>query len=184
MCDVLLGVPGMCDKVWQGGWGSKLAKNSVTHFMDGPIECLFVCLFVHPHENRSGSILVCLFCLHTCLFESGPFSFQFISQLSFEYSFIKSSFWWRQKRRRHQQLHACCQTVTNDFDDSRSNNDNNSSSSRNSSRSNNSNSSTATSNIGRMWYELGFLESPTSPMRKIMEPNIIYTWHFKVSLTT
>src|SRR6218665_2398040 len=78
-----------CDK---GGGGSKLAKNSVTHFMDGPIECLFVCLFVHPHENRSGSILVCLFCLHTCLFESGPFSFQFISQLSFEYSFIKSSF--------------------------------------------------------------------------------------------
>src|SRR6218665_1958618 len=29
------GGPGMCDKVWQGR-GSKLAKNSVTYFMDGP----------------------------------------------------------------------------------------------------------------------------------------------------
>ena len=28
--------PGMCDKVWQRGGGSKLAKNSVTYFMDGP----------------------------------------------------------------------------------------------------------------------------------------------------
>ena len=35
MCDVLSGGPGMCDKVWQGR-GSKLAKNSVTYFMDGP----------------------------------------------------------------------------------------------------------------------------------------------------
>ena len=35
MCDVILGVPGCvtkCDK----GRGSKLAKNSVTYFMDGP----------------------------------------------------------------------------------------------------------------------------------------------------
>ena len=36
MCDVLSGGPGMCDKVWQGAGGSKLAKNSVTYFMDGP----------------------------------------------------------------------------------------------------------------------------------------------------
>src|SRR6218665_17736 len=36
MCDVLLGGPRMCDKVCQGG-GSKLAKNSVTYFMDGPL---------------------------------------------------------------------------------------------------------------------------------------------------
>ena len=36
MCDVLSGGPGMCDKVWQSGGGSKLAKNSVTYFMDGP----------------------------------------------------------------------------------------------------------------------------------------------------
>jgi len=35
MCDVLLGVPGCvtkCDRVR----GSKLAKNSVTYFIDGP----------------------------------------------------------------------------------------------------------------------------------------------------
>ena len=31
MCDVLSGGPGMCDR-----GGSKLAKNSVTYFMDGP----------------------------------------------------------------------------------------------------------------------------------------------------
>src|SRR6218665_691990 len=30
------GSPGMCDEVRQGGGGSKLAKNSVTYFMDGP----------------------------------------------------------------------------------------------------------------------------------------------------
>ena len=36
MCDVLSGGPGMCDNVRQGGVGSKLAKNSVTYFMDGP----------------------------------------------------------------------------------------------------------------------------------------------------
>src|SRR6218665_1049630 len=36
MCDVLLGGPGMCDKVRQGR-GSKVAKNSVTYFMDGPL---------------------------------------------------------------------------------------------------------------------------------------------------
>ena len=29
--------PGMCDKVWQREGESKLAKNSVTYFMDGPI---------------------------------------------------------------------------------------------------------------------------------------------------
>ncbi len=34
MCDVLSGGPGMCDKCDRGG-GSKLAKNSVTYFMDG-----------------------------------------------------------------------------------------------------------------------------------------------------
>jgi len=45
MCDVLSGGPGMCDKVWQGGGrGSKLAKNSVTYFMDGPIHVvLYAC---------------------------------------------------------------------------------------------------------------------------------------------
>ena len=37
MCDVLLGGSGMCDKVRQGEGGSKLAKNSVTYFMDGPL---------------------------------------------------------------------------------------------------------------------------------------------------
>ena len=37
MCDVLSGGPGMCDKVWQGAGGSKLAKNSMTYFMDGPL---------------------------------------------------------------------------------------------------------------------------------------------------
>jgi len=39
MCDVLLGVPGCvteCDRVYGG---SKLAKNSVTYFMDGPRDC-------------------------------------------------------------------------------------------------------------------------------------------------
>ena len=36
MCDVLSGGPGMCDKVWQREGWSKLAKNSVTYFMDGP----------------------------------------------------------------------------------------------------------------------------------------------------
>src|SRR6218665_1836754 len=33
MCDVLSGVHGMCDI----GRGSKLAKHSVTYFMDGPL---------------------------------------------------------------------------------------------------------------------------------------------------
>src|SRR6218665_182690 len=37
VCDVLLGGHGMCDKVGQGV--SKLAKNSVTSFMDGPLHC-------------------------------------------------------------------------------------------------------------------------------------------------
>src|SRR6218665_2673548 len=38
LCDVLSGGPRMCDKVEQGeGEGeSKLAKNSLTYFMDGP----------------------------------------------------------------------------------------------------------------------------------------------------
>src|SRR6218665_2155735 len=35
MCEVLLGVPGCVTKCDRGG-GSKLAKNSVTYFMDGP----------------------------------------------------------------------------------------------------------------------------------------------------
>src|SRR6218665_3744941 len=35
MCDVLLGVPG-CVAKCDTGRGSKLAKNSVTYFMDGP----------------------------------------------------------------------------------------------------------------------------------------------------
>src|SRR6218665_3591788 len=35
MCDVLLGVPGCLTKCDRGG-GSKLAKNSMTYFMDGP----------------------------------------------------------------------------------------------------------------------------------------------------
>ena len=37
MCDVLFGGPGMCGKVWQGVEGRKLAKNSMTYFMDGPL---------------------------------------------------------------------------------------------------------------------------------------------------
>ena len=32
-----MGGSAMCDKVWQGGGGSKLVKNSVTYFMDGPL---------------------------------------------------------------------------------------------------------------------------------------------------
>ena len=35
MCDILLGVPGCVTKCDKAGW-SKLAKNSVTYFMDGP----------------------------------------------------------------------------------------------------------------------------------------------------
>ena len=35
MCDVLSGVPGCVTKCDRGR-GSKLAKNSVTYFMDGP----------------------------------------------------------------------------------------------------------------------------------------------------
>ena len=35
MCDVLLGVPGCLTKCDRGR-GSKLAKNSLTYFMDGP----------------------------------------------------------------------------------------------------------------------------------------------------
>ena len=35
MCDVLSGVPGCVTKCDMGR-GSKLAKNSVTYFMDGP----------------------------------------------------------------------------------------------------------------------------------------------------
>ena len=37
MCDVLSGVPGCVTKCDRGEGGSKLAKNSVTYFMDGPI---------------------------------------------------------------------------------------------------------------------------------------------------
>src|SRR6218665_1920724 len=36
MCDVLSGVPGCVTKCDRGGGGSKLAKNSVTYFMDVP----------------------------------------------------------------------------------------------------------------------------------------------------
>ena len=36
MCDVLWGVPGCVTKCDRGR-GSKLAKNSVTYFMDGPL---------------------------------------------------------------------------------------------------------------------------------------------------
>ena len=36
MCDVLLGVPGRVTKCDRREGGSKLAKNSVTYFMDGP----------------------------------------------------------------------------------------------------------------------------------------------------
>ena len=36
MCDVLWGVPGCVTKCDRGDGGSKLAKNSVTYFMDGP----------------------------------------------------------------------------------------------------------------------------------------------------
>ena len=46
MCDVLWGGPGMCDKVWQGEGWSKLAKNSVTYFMDGPLEAGLMKLFL------------------------------------------------------------------------------------------------------------------------------------------
>src|SRR6218665_2593408 len=38
MCDVLLGGPGRCEKVGQGGGGSKLANDSVTYFMDSPLD--------------------------------------------------------------------------------------------------------------------------------------------------
>jgi len=38
MCGVLLGVPGCVTKCGRGR-GTKLAKNSVTYFMDGPLWC-------------------------------------------------------------------------------------------------------------------------------------------------
>ena len=37
MCDVLLGVPGYVTKGDRGKGGSKLTKNSLTYFMDGPL---------------------------------------------------------------------------------------------------------------------------------------------------
>src|SRR6218665_403645 len=37
MCELISGGPGMCDEVWQGEGAKKLAKNSVTYFMDGPL---------------------------------------------------------------------------------------------------------------------------------------------------
>src|SRR6218665_4175336 len=39
MCNILLRGPGICDKVCIK-LGLKLAKNSMTHFMDGPISVL------------------------------------------------------------------------------------------------------------------------------------------------
>ena len=45
MCDVLWG----SRDVWQsvtGGGRLKLAKNSVTYFMDGPYVCMYVCVYV------------------------------------------------------------------------------------------------------------------------------------------
>ena len=43
MCDVLWEVPGCVTKCDRGRVGSKLAKNSVTYFMDGPY-CVYVYL--------------------------------------------------------------------------------------------------------------------------------------------
>ena len=48
MCYVLLGCPGMCDKLWQGEGGSKWAKNSVTYFMDGPENAEEGWIKLHP----------------------------------------------------------------------------------------------------------------------------------------
>ena len=43
MCDVLLGgFPGCVTKCDRGVGGSKLAKNSVTYFMDGPQPVLLI----------------------------------------------------------------------------------------------------------------------------------------------
>jgi len=53
--------PEMCDKVWQGGGASKLVRNSVTYFMDGPEEVTWQCShapgsFHRTEPNLSGSL--------------------------------------------------------------------------------------------------------------------------------
>src|SRR6218665_186892 len=52
MCDILLWGPGMCDKVRQRE-GSKLAKNSVTYFMDGPLTIILLCRMLSIHHPRN-----------------------------------------------------------------------------------------------------------------------------------
>src|SRR6218665_2860885 len=53
MCDVLSGCVTKCDR----GCGSKLAKNSVRYFMEGPLPSFSVCLYLsvffshHPHSH-------------------------------------------------------------------------------------------------------------------------------------
>ena len=50
----------MCDKVWQGGGGSKLAKNSVTYFMDDPLVDLWLDYqpVGRPFKSPSGQIFL------------------------------------------------------------------------------------------------------------------------------
>src|SRR6218665_273402 len=58
MCDVLLGVPRCVTKGDRGGRGSKLAKNSVTYFMDGPFACTYVCMYVCVYMH--AFVYVCI----------------------------------------------------------------------------------------------------------------------------
>jgi len=39
----------MCDKVTEGRGVSKLAKNSMTYFMDGPLIKIFINYYYHYH---------------------------------------------------------------------------------------------------------------------------------------
>jgi len=57
MCDVLSGGPGMCDEVWQGE-GVKLAKNSVTYFMDGPKEVSYTWFSFELNSQSYGTATV------------------------------------------------------------------------------------------------------------------------------
>src|SRR6218665_1726166 len=71
MCDVFSGVPGCVTKCDRGG-GSKLAKNSVTYFMDGPYALqrlnpplpLFLDLPLQPRiKSRSASVRIGASCI-------------------------------------------------------------------------------------------------------------------------
>ena len=60
MCDVLLGDPGMCDKVCDRG-GSKLAKNSnsVMYFMGSPNLIRFKLSMQEMNETDTRTTCIC-----------------------------------------------------------------------------------------------------------------------------